>query len=377
MSPSQIGPSAHGHFASGRVVQLDSLRGIAAATVVVHHLWAMSHSERTPWYLVPFTAGHEAVILFFVLSGYVLSLPFWEGRQSRYSVYLVRRICRIYAPFVLTLLLSAFGCSLFYKTHLPLTEFYLKTWQDPVSVISFVGQLSMPDRPVLNGAIWTLRYEMELSFVFPLVCWLLSRSRYLPFVVLAVMRFAQSWLSHTQVISRSGPVTSFLSGFLYYAPFFICGGILARERMLLLRLVVAVRRRVLYVLLAGALLLYFNQMVVSLSAPQSEILTLLGALMLMMFVQDPRTGLGMTNGVCQYLGRVSYSMYLVHYIVLFALFDLLYWYVSLPLLACLCLAGTVGVAHVFCIGVEEPALRLGKYLSRRLPAYDRARLATS
>ena len=53
---------------------LDSLRGIAALMVIFHHFWEMNHpsdDRLRPWLF--FCAGHEAVIFFFVLSGFVLS----------------------------------------------------------------------------------------------------------------------------------------------------------------------------------------------------------------------------------------------------------------------------------------------------------------
>ena len=81
-----------------RVEQLDSLRGLAAMSVVVsHHLLVFpavfeAFKSKTPGpdealLLLPpvyiFWAGHCAVVLFFVLSGYVLSLPVFDGRQRR------------------------------------------------------------------------------------------------------------------------------------------------------------------------------------------------------------------------------------------------------------------------------------------------------
>jgi peptidoglycan/LPS O-acetylase OafA/YrhL len=79
-----------------RFVELDALRGVAACTVVLHHL-AQAYSFESPWYLRPLVAGHEAVILFFTLSGFVLSLPFWNrGSNGPYGQYLIRRFFRIY-----------------------------------------------------------------------------------------------------------------------------------------------------------------------------------------------------------------------------------------------------------------------------------------
>ena len=68
------------------------------------------------------------------------------------------------------------------------------------------------------------------------------------------------------------------------------------------------------------------------------------------------------HSVTEYLGRISYSLYLFHGIVLFATVYLLtghlrvHWMiVVIPVLA-------LAAAHFFCITVEEPAVRLGKRL---------------
>lgn len=58
-----------------RIYQLDALRGLAAVVVVAHHTRLVEHGLIPPWYLAPLFAGPEAVSLFFVLSGFVLSLP--------------------------------------------------------------------------------------------------------------------------------------------------------------------------------------------------------------------------------------------------------------------------------------------------------------
>jgi peptidoglycan/LPS O-acetylase OafA/YrhL len=92
-----------------RLISLDALRGLAALVVVFAHCyetlpegqrWITDHSS--PWDKVtrPFHNGQAAVALFFVLSGYVLALPFLQGQVMEYRTYVLRRICRIYLPFV-------------------------------------------------------------------------------------------------------------------------------------------------------------------------------------------------------------------------------------------------------------------------------------
>jgi peptidoglycan/LPS O-acetylase OafA/YrhL len=82
---------------------------------------------------------------------------------------------------------------------------------------------------------------------------------------------------------------------------------------------------------------------------------MLGASSIIVLVQDPRIKLGLNSAIAQYLGRISYSMYLVHYTVLFALFDLAYPTVPVIALAILCAIATLIVSHLFCIFIEEPA----------------------
>ncbi len=82
--------------ASGRMVPLEAIRGIAAVIVVVYHGFlgfaprVVHGGGAPPQLLREFTAGlvngGAAVSVFFVLSGFVLSLPFARGNGLRRSV---------------------------------------------------------------------------------------------------------------------------------------------------------------------------------------------------------------------------------------------------------------------------------------------------
>ncbi len=107
---------------SRRLHELDSLRGVAAFCVVLHHvlwLWKDEVLAKSPAparglieiLLQPISAGHEAVILFFILSGLVLSIPVLENGAQSYPVFLTRRVFRIYFPYLAALALAV-ACNL-------------------------------------------------------------------------------------------------------------------------------------------------------------------------------------------------------------------------------------------------------------------------
>ncbi|HXC52131.1 MAG TPA: acyltransferase [Candidatus Limnocylindrales bacterium] len=88
------------------VPELESLRGIAIALVYAFHLDAFVAPEQTdpqlrevPQWLAFIRAGHTGVTLFFVLSGFLLSLPFLAeavgGRPVSVARYAGRRALRI------------------------------------------------------------------------------------------------------------------------------------------------------------------------------------------------------------------------------------------------------------------------------------------
>lgn len=99
------------HREKAHVLPLDSIRGIAATSVVIHHLllmptflaafphnaWINCSFFRSAWLLVD---------LFFVLSGIVMALSYVETDFGRFSLreFMVRRLARVYPLHIVMLL---------------------------------------------------------------------------------------------------------------------------------------------------------------------------------------------------------------------------------------------------------------------------------
>ncbi|MEH7495490.1 acyltransferase family protein, partial [Neobacillus niacini] len=158
-----------------RYEELDSIRGLAAISVVLFHLGLVFYSRdfvNFPPVHILFS-GKEAVMLFFVLSGYVLSLPFYVKREFFYLNYIIKRICRIYIPYLVALSVSLFSINLYSNGGIEtLSEWFNRYWINEVELINllqhiiFIGSY---DNNTINPVFWSLVHEMRISLIFPLI----------------------------------------------------------------------------------------------------------------------------------------------------------------------------------------------------------------
>src|SRR4051794_17257355 len=99
----------------GLSIYLDLVRVVAALLVFVHHLsldFGCYARPEAGCVLVPYHVGHSSVVLFFVLSGYVITYVAHE-RERTLSAFALARVARIYSvavpALVLTMALDGLG----------------------------------------------------------------------------------------------------------------------------------------------------------------------------------------------------------------------------------------------------------------------------
>jgi peptidoglycan/LPS O-acetylase OafA/YrhL len=168
---------------TARLEYLDALRGIASLMVVVYHFigWRWENNPEFHWGAMLFN-GSDAVSFFFVLSGLVLAFPYFQSQRTlNIKSYIIRRIARIYPGFVVAVLLnygyvhrhelSTDFVRLFFTEAKPL-------WRE-LLLVKGVHQIFIPG--------WTLGVEMAMSLLLPLL-------------ILAVQRQA-AWLYFFPLIS--------------------------------------------------------------------------------------------------------------------------------------------------------------------------------
>lgn len=342
-----------------RVEALDSLRGLASLSVCVHHsiaifvigtgpaFWNTDPLDVPLWLwpnrlldiiLSPFTA----VIFFFVLSGYVLG----RSLSSAFDIreFAIRRFFRLAPPFVFSIFLCwlVIGRFVDIKPGEVFSQFSIdmfgqpKTWGD-------VWRNLILHRTAANPVTWTIAVEAWGSVFLPAILFLNSRIN--PWIMLGVL-FCLPLASHQWGLS-----------YLYC---FAAGAMIASRPL------PSMKAGTLFAV-AAVLLVSQSLWPAGLTWLRDGIITLGSALLIVAVLKRPVAFL--SGGPLIFLGRISYSLYLLHLPAL---------YLTLHLAMRLGLSGLAGgwfliigslllaipIAWLSYRVIELPSIWAGKRLSR-------------
>jgi peptidoglycan/LPS O-acetylase OafA/YrhL len=155
-----------------RLAGADGIRAIACLSVILHHLsQKLAMPAQKPWIQEMqsvFLLGNSGVSLFFLLSGFLLSFPFWSAylENERYPgirTYAVRRAARIMPGFYVSFLVCLL---LVWRLDIP-TEFL---WRRIITGFTFTSGFHyttfFPSE--LNGPFWSISFEVFCYMLMPL-----------------------------------------------------------------------------------------------------------------------------------------------------------------------------------------------------------------
>jgi peptidoglycan/LPS O-acetylase OafA/YrhL len=153
------------------LVGIEALRGIAAGTVLLHHAWSLStqpslpRQNRIPFYWVVEGFGLWGVMLFFMLSGYLLADSFWRTPRVRVRDYAIRRFFRIAPAYYVNLAV------LFLFFAPPTAVLSMQGLRQIVANLTFTHYLfpNYSSSLNVNGALWTLTIEIMLYAFLPIM----------------------------------------------------------------------------------------------------------------------------------------------------------------------------------------------------------------
>lgn len=356
-------------------LRVDALRGVAAVSVALYHvrtdLWvgwgaiqanpeAYSQMDRIlSWLGVPMRFMGAGVLLFFVISGFCIHRPqaarVGGGASGPdWSRFMVRRVLRIYPPYLMALVLSGLvlawnqGSPIAGVDRLLVSLTMLQNYWPPG------GQIST------NPSLWSLPVEMELYLVYPLAWWLGRRIGWTMVLGFAIM------------ISLAGQYFS-LHGVRWLGASFPCfwalwcAGAWLAERSCRNRLP-NWNWRWCAGLVATLLAAVLSDQVTLINCLSIWLWGLVSVLALIWAVHRSKSGTGGWISLAAWIGTFSYSLYLIHY----PLFHLAgeVWrrqFGAKPASLAMALVGVllvIPIAWLFHRWIEAPSHRLARRMGR-------------
>ncbi len=297
----------------GEIRAHTGLRGIAALLVVFYHLqFTQPHlpfEDATSF----FRRGYLMVDLFFILSGFIISYVYTPalGHKLALRPFFLKRVIRLFPLHLFCLLTLLIGST---SQYLLLNMLGKQT--EPLftneSITALVSQIFLlnawfPKEPMWNIPSWSISAELFAYALFPVLAVVLHRGR----MAGSVCLIACSLLLYGIIVYDKGSL-DVVSG---WAPFrcgagFMLGMVIHKHRRKFSGLPDGLVGIVQFTGLIGA--------IVVMAFPMNDGLAIPFFVIFVAVTWSDKGWLATLLGrsICQYLGRISYSVYLTHVVIL-------------------------------------------------------------
>jgi peptidoglycan/LPS O-acetylase OafA/YrhL len=360
---------------------IDGLRFLAIAMVVLYHtnLFIQEKSSslnfaESAYYpsanILVF--GHQGVELFFVISGFILAMPFMRQRfgltEREFSLkrYFLRRLTRLEPPYIVSTLLLFLILALVIKDKYPISDLAASLFTS----FFYLNNIVFPDEPArINSVTWSLEIEVQFYILAPFLVWALGaiRNKVIRRVCILglIVAFAYlSWLFET-VWPAQIPLC-----IGYFFQYFLAGILLCD--LYLLDLAKSARFDGTVFLVVGALLLVF---IVSVEHARSPfiVLKIVSPLAILFFYAIVFTNRYWSRlfsvDTLTLIGGMCYTVYLLHYATIAAVGRItvtnvgisnFYFYFAIQ--AFVYILAILAVSSVFFLLIEKPCMKSDWYI---------------
>jgi peptidoglycan/LPS O-acetylase OafA/YrhL len=361
---------------------LDSFRGIAAFVVLVGHarwlLWEGYSSGYTEhpetytfieklsvYFLSIFKFGHEAVMFFFLLSGFVIHLKYSKSlvlsKKSNFEFipYFFKRFMRIYPPLVfallLTFLLDIIGEGLGYLIYQKNTPIELINQNINFNhlQINLIGNFLLIANSTVeiwgsNSPMWSLKLEWWFYLIYPFFIFFNSKS------ILKGFLFTLGLGLISIVVKDFSFLSSVLSSFLFWFLGTFLADIYTR------RLSIDFKFLSFFLFLIPLAIVFSNTIVNDFVKDLIWVMGFLGLLNVCFFFQQKGVSFTYFNKL-KWLGNCSYTIYIIHFpILVFMNGIILNFYGKMPqnqIFIYLSVLIILGISYLVHLLVEKPFIR--------------------
>ncbi len=318
---------------------LDNLRAVAAWSVVLYHFicTTIGFTDVNSWIYKTFYFGQYGVHLFFIISGMVIP---WSLYKNSYRIknlfsFLLKRLIRLEPPYLFSILLAI--AFIYFRKYSPTYDGLdrqitaLQVFLHVGYMVPFVENVSW-----LNSVYWTLAIEFQYYLIIGMLYFLFIS----PYLLIRCLGY---------IILLAAPLISSSGNFLpYWLPLFGVGIVLFLYKSNQIKVFELCATSICFVLH----LFFFNGLVAASIAVASIFL------ILFMF--------SYSNRFLSFLGKFSYSVYLIHPIVGAAFVNVLSHYVAGAFEKMLLVLGGLVItavgSYIMYMAVEKPSKKISSKL---------------
>jgi peptidoglycan/LPS O-acetylase OafA/YrhL len=222
------------------IPEIDGLRFIAIITVLFYHLntvlirnvdggfegqiFKESYLD-LGWWMIRLDLG---VKVFFAISGFILALPFIKSydlqKTINFKSYFIRRVTRLEPPFLMSLFL------LFIVQILILKQDFSSLLPNLFASLVYMHGFIFGEPSRINPVTWSLETEFQFYILMPLFMWFLFKNKGMVFSIIgligfsllayfskaAIINFDIKFLSHSLLVHLANFLTGILFAFIFY-----------------------------------------------------------------------------------------------------------------------------------------------------------------